>query len=109
MYNRYIPQPDGSYRRRAVQEPQREVPHPRTPTPPKEPCRPPEQPKPKPKPKQPPKQVCDHGAVGFLQQLLPKDFDTGDLIVILLLLLMAGDCEEDRNNALLTIALYFMM
>ena len=46
---------------------------------------------------------------GFLRQLLPKDFDTGDLIIILLLLLMAGDCQEDRNNALLTIALYFMM
>ena len=47
--------------------------------------------------------------MGFLRQLLPKDFDTGDLIVVLLLLLMAGDCEEDRNHALLTIALYFMM
>ena len=46
---------------------------------------------------------------GFLKQLLPKGFDTGDLIVILLLLLMAGDCEEDRNNAILTIALYFLM
>ena len=44
-----------------------------------------------------------------MRQLLPKDFDTGDLIVVLLLLLMAGDCEEDRNNALLTLALYFLM
>ncbi|MBQ6852428.1 MAG: hypothetical protein IJO04_05310 [Oscillospiraceae bacterium] len=46
---------------------------------------------------------------GFLRQLLPKDFDTGDLIVVLLLLLMAGDCEEDRSSALLTLALYFLM
>lgn len=46
---------------------------------------------------------------GFLRQLLPKEFDTGDLIIVLLLLLMAGDCEEDRNNALLTLALYFLM
>ena len=44
-----------------------------------------------------------------MHQLLPKDFDTGDLIVVLLLLLMAGDCEEDRNTALLTLALYFLM
>ena len=44
-----------------------------------------------------------------MHQLLPKDFDTGDLIVILLLLLMAGDSAEDRNNAILTIALYFLM
>jgi hypothetical protein len=43
---------------------------------------------------------------GFLRQLLPKDFDTGDLIVVLLLLLMAGDKPEDRNTALLTLALY---
>lgn len=46
---------------------------------------------------------------GFLSQLLPKDFDTGDLIVVLLLLLLAGDCEEDRSTALLTLALYFIM
>lgn len=50
-----------------------------------------------------------HQPVGFLRQLFGKDFDTGDLVVILLLLLMAGDSEEDRSNALLTIALYFMM
>jgi hypothetical protein len=41
--------------------------------------------------------------------LIPKDFDTGDLIIVLLLLLMAGDREEDRSNALLTLALYFLM
>jgi hypothetical protein len=46
---------------------------------------------------------------GFLSQLLPKDFDTGDLIVVLLLLLLAGDCEEDRSTALLTLALYLFM
>ena len=42
----------------------------------------------------------------FLRQLLPKDFDTSDLIVVLLLLLMAGDCPEDQNTALLTLAIY---
>ena len=45
----------------------------------------------------------------FLKNLLPKDFDTGDLFVVLLLLLMAGDCPEDQNLALLTLALYFFM
>ena len=30
-------------------------------------------------------------------------------LVILLLLLMAGDCQEDRNHVILTIALYFLM
>lgn len=30
-------------------------------------------------------------------------------MIVLLLLLMAGDCAEDRNTALLTLALYFFM
>jgi hypothetical protein len=48
-------------------------------------------------------------AAGFLRKLLPKEFDAGDLMIVLLLLLMAGDCTEDRNTALLTLALYFLM
>jgi hypothetical protein len=45
----------------------------------------------------------------FFRQLLPRGVDTADLLILLLLLLIAGDCEEDRNNALLTIALYFIL
>ena len=103
MYNRYVPQADGSFRRNRVAEPQQK-PH----SPPQKletvTCPPLE---PECHPVSHPRKESSQG--GFLRQLLPKDFDTGDLIVILLLLLMAGDCEEDRNNALLTIALYFMM
>lgn len=98
MYNRYIPQTDGSYRRNAMPEsrpspprqtspPQQSAPHsvpPRTPAPP-EPIS------------------------GFLRQLIPKEFDTGDLIIVLLLLLIAGDNQERRSNALLTLALYFIL
>ncbi len=51
----------------------------------------------------------DASVTGFLRRLLPRDFDTGDLIVVLLLLLMAGDCCEDQNTALLTLALYVFM
>ena len=116
MYNRYIPQPDGSYRRRRVPEPQHTpIPPKQVHTPPKprpESCPPPQPSAADPRPGQPPRRPVspqsDNG-IGFLRQLLPKDFDSGDLIVILLLLLMAGDCEEDRNNAILTLALYFMM
>ena len=108
MYNRYIPQPDGSYRRSRIPEPQPPKP---TPEPPRQescaPPVPPPPPKSEQRPHHPRKQDVHPG--DFMRQLLPKDFDTGDLIVILLLLLMAGDCEKDRNNALLTIALYFMM
>lgn len=49
------------------------------------------------------------GVGAFLRQLLPKDFDTGDLIVVLLLLLMSSDCKEDQNTALLTLALYLFL
>lgn len=120
MYNRYIPQPDGSYRRSRAGEPD-PPPRPRPPRnePPKqepaEPAKPPSCPPPQKKQRQecPPQRQKqknnDFHTDSFLRQLLPKDFDTGDILVILLLLLMAGDCPEDRNNALLTIALYFMM
>lgn len=117
MYNRYIPQPDGSYRRNRVQEPSHPQPAQR-PQPPQPQSKPPAICPPQggipdehihnPAPKHTPSRR--EGSVGgFLRQLLPKDFDTGDLIIVLLLLLMAGDCEEDRSNALLTLALYFMM
>ena len=45
----------------------------------------------------------------FLRRLLPKGLDTGDLLVMVLLLLMAGDNEADKSNALLTLALYLFM
>ena len=108
MYNRYIPQPDGSYQRRRMEEPRRAHDHL---TPLQEPPCPPPQPNTPPctpPPPQPP--ACPQTSSGnFLRQLLPRDFDTGDLMVIILLLLIAGDCETERSNALLTLALYFIM
>lgn len=97
MYNRYIPQNDGSFQRRAVPESKPSV------SPPSQPPSPtvlqPERPAPS----------YNTNTLGFLKNLLPKEFDIGDLIIVLLLLLMAGDCEEERNTALLTLALYFFM
>lgn len=103
MYNRYIPQADGSYRRHSVSEPE-----------------PPIMEMPIPDAVEPdaPQIHVPHPAAGrirrqngdsFLQRLLPKDFDSGDLLVAALLLLTAGDDPESRNNALLTLAMYFMM
>lgn len=114
MYNRYIPQPDGSYRRNRMPEPRRQEqkPQPAPPPPPKQDtCTPPPPP-----PKKgghsghkvpPSRQETSIGS--FLKQILPKDLDTGDLLIILLLLLMAGDCAEDQNTAMLTLALYLFM
>ena len=127
MYNRYIPQSDGSYRRNAVPEPKSPHPpigrenRPKPCPPPEVPCREPEPkekpcerrsrntcPPPKPPPRrEPPRQ--ETGVGRFLRQLLPKDFDTSDLLVVILLLLMSGDCAEDQNTALLTLALYLFL
>lgn len=104
MYNRYIPQNDGSYHRQQMKEPPRKSPPPPppqpVPPPPPSPCQNcPNNPKPAPT-----------GGIGsFFRGLLPRDFDTEDLIVLLLLLLMAGDNQEDQNSALLTLALYLFL
>ena len=118
MYNRYIPQSDGSYRRSRIPD-----------QPPEPPAEPPHRPEPEPVPPQmPPCRNCVHnsqprrplpprpkkntppeGVGSFLKKLLPKDFDTEDLLIVLLLLLMAGDCQEEQNSALLTLVLYLFM
>ena len=111
MYNRYIPQPDGSYRKRSMQEASRPEPQkrPNHNTPPCPPASIVKQQE-KPRPERPCQARREQDSItGFFKNLLPKDMDAGDLMVILLLLLMAGDCDEDKNTALLTLALYFFM
>lgn len=93
MYNRYIPQTDGSFQRSRIPD------KPAPPPPPPQPSTPP--------PSMPFPQ--DNGMLGFLKQILPKGFDFGDLAILFLLLLMAGDNKENRDNALLTMALYFIL
>lgn len=110
MYNRYIPQPDGSYRRNPV------------PSAPQQKRRAPQAPPPPPPHTEPPdccEEECptdlycpakeDRSAGDFLRRLLPKNLDTGDLLIIVLLLLMSADCEDEKNTALLTLALYLFM
>ncbi len=97
MYNRYRPQPDGSYRKNTYQDnvpEQTPSPNPVAATPPPPPMIP---------------AGIGQSIPGFLRRLLPKDMDTGDLFVILLLLLMAGDNPENKTHSILTIALYFLM
>lgn len=107
MYNRYIPQSDGSYLRNRMPdatEPSGNKVHfpcdvlEDSPQLPSCPPAPPTRPDPPPP-----------SAGSFLRQLLPKGLDTGDLLVIVLLLLMAGDCQEDKNIMLLTLALYLFL
>ena len=110
VYNRYVPQSDGSFQRNRIndqrQQPQPQQQQPRRDAAPRKTSAPP--PEPPCAPVTPPSSK-DTSAGSFLKQLLPKDFDTGDLLIVLLLLLMAGDCEQEKSNALLTLALYFFM
>ena len=118
MYNRYIPQPDGSYRRNRMDEPRQAHPPQRKPEPQRKqdpqhkqevPCAPPPPiPECPPERKEPAKHQAQH-LPGFFKQLLPQDFDTADLIIILLLLLLAGDNEDDKATAMLTLVLYLFM
>lgn len=124
MYNRYIPQNDGTYRRKSIQEQPKEAPIPaqqEIPPQPRQPSAPLPLPplpcqncahQPQARRSPPPRQPKTESALGvgsFLRQLLPKDFSTEDLLVVLLLLLMAGDSPEDQNSALLTLALYLFL
>lgn len=119
MYNRYIPQSDGTYRRNRMQEavpvPERQIPVPQNPPVPVK------EPEPAPcsscirnaparrPPLREPRRRENTSVTGFLKQLLPKDFEVEDLVVVLLLLLMAGDCQENQNTALLTLVLYLFL
>ena len=135
MYNRYVPQSDGTFRKSRIPDPPKAAP--RKPSPPPNPrektgfsqplCKPGARPpmtyrrrpsRPEPyltKPESIPEKnesfehAKDGGIVSFLRQLLPKGLCTEDMIVILLLLLMCGDNEESKNNALLTLVIYLFL
>ena len=119
MYNRYIPQPDGTYRRNRIQETTKAPEKPMPPPPPPVPVREPEpvpcsncihrSPPRRPAPPRDPRRKEPTSVGSFLKQLLPKDFETEDLLVVLLLLLMAGDSQENQNTALLTLVLYLFL
>lgn len=113
MYNRYIPQSDGSFRRSYIPDPQ--PPAPPKKQPPQEPehgtAVPPQRPTmhSRPAPLREARHPQPVSPGNFLKQLLPKNFDTEDLLIVLLLILMAGDCREDQNTALLTLVLYLFL
>lgn len=124
MYNRYVPQADGSFRRSRIPEaPSKQEQPPRpAPSPQPEPvaqgqpdCVQPKQPAPMPhRQSLPPnphsRQDQPASSVGsFLRGLLPQNFDTEDLMVVLLLLLMCGNSGTDQNAALLTLVIYLFL
>ena len=104
MYNHYIPQSDGSYRRNPQPE-HRRPPKPK-PDPPTE--APPEPPKPTPPPPCPPPRQDQGSILEFFKGLLPRGLDTADLMIVFLLLLMNKD-DEGGISPVLTLALYFLL
>ena len=109
MYNHYIPQSDGSYRRSSQTDQRRPTP-PQKPKPESKheqnpPC-PPKPPVPIP-PDCPPPQ--NQGSIlDFFKGLLPRGLDTADLMIVFLLLLMNRD-DESGLSPVLTLALYFLL
>lgn len=130
MYNRYIPQSDGSFRRSSVPEPEappqntnhnenprRQEPRPAVP-PEKPSCsqhaetgrrNPPPPHNPYSGPNNCKKEPHGDSVGSFLKGLLPQNFDTEDLIVVLLLLLISGNCSSDQNLALMTLGIYLFL
>lgn len=129
MYNRYIPQADGSYRRSFVADPPEPESADSEPLPIPEESQPQfheqhsqapaDLPRRRPQQNRQPSahrstrkdsvQSSPLGITGFLRQLFPANLDTEDLIVVLLLLLMSGESQDDQNGALLTLALYLFL
>lgn len=113
MYNRYTPQSDGTFRRAHVPDPPLPPPPPKPQAPPPQeeaPAKPIHAPGPPPRRSAPRRDPPEGRGIGsFLRQLLPKDMDTADLMIVLLLLLMAGEDPDEQSNALLTLALYLFL
>ena len=109
MYNHYIPQSDGSYRRSSQTDQRR-------PTPPQKPkpeSKPEQNPPCPPKPPVPIPPDCplpqNQGSIlDFFKGLLPRGLDTADLMIVFLLLLMNRD-DESGLSPVLTLALYFLL
>ena len=96
MYNHYIPQSDGSYRRSSIPEQQRQSRR--------------SAPIPSPAPAQNvPEQHGTGGILSFLKGLLPRQIDTDDLLIILLIFLMNREEDCDGLSPMLTLALYFLL
>ena len=128
MYNRYVPQADGSFRRSRVPEPiPQDQPSVNPPPPPPEPQQQQAAMQPSssftgprrsfsaPSRNPPPIHSAPHydnstASIGsFLKGLLPQNFDTEDLMVVLLLLLMSGNSGNDQNAALMTLVIYLFI
>lgn len=84
MYNRYIPNSDGTMKKETVPEPEQPKVMPTLPI------------------------NSNDGITNFLSKILPANLDNTDFLIAVLLMLMSADAES-QNNALLTLAFYLFM
>lgn len=103
MYNRYVPDAAGVYRQTTVET------VPDVPDAPQPPVPPPACPAPPPPPPVPAAEPGRRSLSGLLERFLPRGMDTGDLLVLLILILLAVDGEEeDSLSVILTIAAFLL-
>lgn len=103
MYNRYVPDAAGVYRQTTVET------VPDVPDAPQPPLPPPACPAPPPPPPAPAAEPVRRSLSGLLERFLPRGMDTGDLLVLLILILLAVDGEEeDSLSVILTIAAFLL-
>lgn len=103
MYNRYVPDAAGVYRQTTVET------VPDVPDTPQPPLPPPACPAPPPPPPVPAAEPGRRSLSGLLERFLPRGMDTGDLLVLLILILLAVDGEEeDSLSVILTIAAFLL-
>lgn len=103
MYNRYVPDAAGVYRQTTVET------VPDVPDAPQPPLPPPACPVPPPPPPVPAAEPGRRSLSGLLERFLPRGMDTGDLLVLLILILLAVDGEEeDSLSVILTIAAFLL-
>lgn len=103
MYNRYVPDAAGVYRQTTVET------VPDVPDAPQPPLPPPACPAPPPPPPAPAAEPGRRSLSGLLERFLPRGMDTGDLLVLLILILLAVDGEEeDSLSVILTIAAFLL-
>lgn len=119
MYHRYMPTGNGQYRRQDVPErrpaPQqpKPVPQPQTPAPPPMPAPSSPPPVPPPMPPHPPAPPKPSGEaaplpIPFLEKLFPG-MDSGDLLLLLIMLLLLSEGTEDAVSVVMTLAIFLML
>lgn len=98
MYNRYTPNQDGSYQKDRMPEHRSASSKSNTQHSPTQTSSRSSDP-----------HTSNHDVRSVLESLLPGGFDTGDLLMLLIVLLLLRDGSEEAPNALLTIALFFLL